>query len=62
MGGIVHDEIERILSVSGVWIVNVIAIGLQGDASSASLELQEREVAPRSRKDLSQIILHGLDG
>ena len=62
MGGIVHDEIERILAVSGVWVVNVIAIGLQGDVSSASPELQEREVAPRSRKELSEIILHGLAG
>ncbi len=61
MGGIVHDEIERILSVSGVWIVNVIAIGLQGDIANVSAELQERELAPRSRKELAEIILHGLD-
>lgn len=62
MGGIVHDEIERILAVSDLWIVNVIAIGLQGDIASASAELQERELAPRSRKELAEIILHGLDG
>ena len=60
MGGIVHDEIERILGVSGVWIVNVIAIGRQGDIASASAELQEREQAPRARKELAEIILHGL--
>ena len=60
MGGIVHDQIERILGVSGVWIVNVIAIGRQGDLASASPELQEREQAPRTRKELAEIILHGL--
>lgn len=60
MGGIVHDEIERTLGVSGVWIVNVIAIGRQGDLASAPPELQEREQAPRARKELAEIILHGL--
>ncbi len=60
MGGIVHDEIESALGVTGVWVVNVIAIGKQGDISSVSAELQERELTPRARKDLSEIILHGL--
>ncbi len=61
MGGIVHDEIESALGVTGVWVVNVIAIGKQGDISSVSAELQERELTPRARKDLSEIILHGLN-
>ncbi len=60
MGGIVHDEIERILGIEGSWIVNVIAIGKQGDVAAASPELQEREQAPRTRKSLEEIILHGL--
>ncbi len=60
MGGIVHDQIESILGTTNVWIVNVIAVGRQGDVSSAAPELQERELAPRTRKDLSDIVLHGL--
>jgi nitroreductase len=60
MGGIVHDEIEQILQLSDVYVVNVIAVGLQADATSASPELQEREAAPRTRKPLEEIILHGL--
>ena len=60
MGGIVHDQIEATLEVSGVWVVNVIAIGKQGDVSGVPAELQEREAAPRTRKSLEEIILHGL--
>jgi nitroreductase len=60
MGGIVHDEIETILGVEGVWIVNVLAIGKQGAVSSVSEELQQRETAARERKDLQEIILHGI--
>ncbi len=62
MGGIVQAEIENILSVSDSWVVNVIAIGLQGDPSGAVSELAEREQAPRTRKDLSEILIHGFDG
>ena len=61
MGGIVHDEIEAILGAEGVWVVNVLAIGKQGDVSSASTELQERETAARTRRPLEEIILHGLN-
>lgn len=60
MGGIVHDEIAAILGVSGVWVVNVIAVGKQGDASAVPEELQQRERAPRERKALEEIVLHGL--
>ena len=60
MGGILHDKIEDILSVSGVWVVNVIAIGRQGDLSVVSEELQQRERSARERKPLEEILLHGL--
>ena len=60
MGGIVHDEIEATLEVKDSWVVNVIAIGKQGDASSVSEELQARESATRERKPLEEIIIHGL--
>ena len=56
----VRDQIEATLEVSGVWVVNVIAIGKQGDVSGVPAELQEREAAPRTRKSLEEIILHGL--
>jgi len=60
MGGIIHDEIEAILGVKDVWVVNVITVGMQGDISSVSPELQEREREPRTRKPLEEILLHGL--
>jgi nitroreductase len=60
MGGILHDEIEAALRVSGVWVVNIIAIGRQGDVSKVSDELQQRERSARERKPLESIILHGL--
>jgi hypothetical protein len=60
MGGILHDEIAAVLGVTGVWIVNVIAIGRQGDVSKVSDELQQRERSARERKPLEDIVLHGL--
>ena len=60
MGGILHDEIEAALGVTGVWVVNIIAIGRQGDVSKVSDELQQRERSERERKPLEDIILHGL--
>lgn len=60
MGGILHEEIETILGVQGVWVVNVLAIGKQGAVTAVSEELQQRESAARERKPLEEIILHGL--
>lgn len=62
MGGIVHDEIAKVLNLdlSKHWIVNVIAVGLQKEHSGASEELQARETARRERKPLSEIVIHGL--
>ena len=60
MGGIIHDKIQAILGVSGVWIVNVISIGKQGDVSAVSEDLQIRVRSVRERKPLEDIILHGL--
>jgi nitroreductase len=61
MGGIIHDQIEQVLGLSGVWVVNVITVGRQGDASAVSEELQQREKSVRERKPLEEIILHGLN-
>jgi nitroreductase len=60
MGGIVHDQIEEVLGLSGLWVVNVITVGKQGDVSAVSEELQQREKSLRERKPLEEIILHGL--
>lgn len=60
MGGIVHEEILKILKLSGVWVVNVIAIGTQGELGQASEELQARELASRERKPLGEIVVFGL--
>jgi nitroreductase len=61
MGGIIHEQIEESLALSGVWVVNVMTIGKQGDVSVVSEELQQREKSVRERKPLEEIILHGLN-
>jgi nitroreductase len=61
MGGIIHEQIEEVLALSGVWVVNVMTIGKQGDVSAVSDELQQREKSVRERKPLEEIILHGLN-
>ena len=61
MGGIIHEQIEEVLALSGVWVVNVMTIGKQGDVSAVSEELQQREKSVRERKPLEEIILHGLN-
>ena len=50
MGGIVHEEIAKILGVKDHWVVCIITIGKQGDIEAASAEVAERESAPRARR------------
>jgi nitroreductase len=57
MGGVLHDEILRLVGVDDAWLTCVITIGAQGDASSVSEELKQRESTPRERKALSEIII-----
>ncbi|MEY5023567.1 MAG: hypothetical protein RL569_480 [Actinomycetota bacterium] len=57
MGGVLHDEILKLVGVEDAWLTCVITIGAQGDASNVSEELQQREAAPRERKPLDQILI-----
>lgn len=49
MGGILPDEIAKLLNVRDHWVVCVIAVGKQGSIEGASEELIARETAARSR-------------
>jgi nitroreductase len=49
MGGIVPQEIERILKITNHWVVCVIGIGKQASLEGASQDLVDRETAPRTR-------------
>lgn len=51
MGGIIHDEISKILNITDHWVVCVITVGKQGSIDQVSDELQTRETASRSRVD-----------
>jgi nitroreductase len=57
MGGVMHDEILKLVGVEDAWLTCVITIGLQGDVSNVSDELKQREAAPRERKALSEILI-----
>jgi nitroreductase len=57
MGGVMHDEILKLVGVEDAWLTCVITIGLQGDVSTVSDELKQRETAPRERKALSEILI-----
>ena len=57
MGGVIHDEILKLVGIEDAWLTCVITIGLQGDASIVSDELQQREATPRERKALSEIVI-----
>ena len=61
MGGIIHDMVQEIVDVKDVYIVNIIAVGLQASHENVSAEMQERELQPRERKPLMEIISHGIN-
>lgn len=61
MGGIVHEEVIKILNTESLWPVNIIAVGKQAPHEGVPQDLQTRELAQRERKQLSEIVLHGLD-
>ena len=62
MGGIRKEEIAQILSLdSKLRVMVVIAIGRQASAQALGDEAAiQRELAPRTRLSLSEIVLHGL--
>ena len=57
MGGVIHDEILRLLEVEDAWVTCVITVGMQGDLTSVTQELAQRESAERTRKALPDIII-----
>lgn len=57
MGGVNHDEILKLVGIEDAWLTCVITIGAQGDVSSVSDELKQRESTPRERKALSDIVI-----
>ncbi len=60
MGGFFKDQAAPALNIpEGFEPGVVLAIGYQGDAATLPPPLQEREVAPRSRKPLTEIAFSG---
>jgi nitroreductase len=63
MGGFDHENVKKAFNLTDDHILGaVIAIGYQDEPGAlASEQVREREVAPRTRKPLSEIALTGLD-
>jgi hypothetical protein len=61
MGGIMHDDIHKALNLDdNLEVVVVLTVGKLAPADDLEGVLQEREVAPRTRLALDEIVLHGL--
>jgi hypothetical protein len=61
MGGIMHDELHTTLQLDeNLEVVVVITVGKIAPAEDLEGVLHEREVAPRERLALDEIVLHGL--
>jgi len=61
MGGIMHDELHTTLKLDeNLEVVVVITVGKIAPAEDLEGVLHEREVAPRERLALDEIVLHGL--
>lgn len=60
MAGIVHASVARVLELADdLEPVVIVAIGKQAPAETLEGPAYEREVAPRTRLDLDEIVLHG---
>jgi nitroreductase len=61
MSGIHTNEISKFFGLSETDVVNaVVAIGEMADASTLPAHLAERELEPRERKQLEEIVIYGL--
>lgn len=61
MSGIHVDAIKKFLRLRDSQIVQaVVAIGEQAGAETLPADLAERELAPRSRQELAEIVIYGL--
>jgi nitroreductase len=60
MGGILHDELHKSLGLSSDLEVGVvITVGKKATPEKLEGPALEREIAPRTRLELSEIVLHG---
>ena len=60
MGGILHDDLHKSLGLSSDLEVGVvITVGKKAAPEKLEGPALEREIAPRTRLDLSEIVLHG---
>jgi nitroreductase len=60
MGGILHDEIHKSLGLSSdLEVALVFTVGKKAPAEKLEGPALERELAPRTRLELSEIVLHG---
>jgi nitroreductase len=60
MGGVIHDEILNLMGIEDAWVTCVITIGAQGDVEAAAEAIKERDLAPRERKALREIVIAGI--
>jgi nitroreductase len=60
IGGMVHDEMRKVLDLAdNLDPIMAMTIGKRADASVLEGPAYEREVAPRIRLELDEIVLHG---
>ena len=60
MAGFDHAKSKQVFEIPEDWEpIAAMAIGYPGDPNSLSQKLREREVAPRTRKPLSEFVMSG---
>ena len=60
IGGMVHDEMRKVLDLAdNLDPIMAMTIGKRADASVLEGPAYEREIAPRVRLELDEIVLHG---
>jgi nitroreductase len=60
MAGFDHAKAKQVFEIPEDWEpIAAIAIGYPGDPESLSQKLRDREVAPRTRKPLSEFVMSG---
>jgi nitroreductase len=60
IGGMVHDEMRKVLGLAdNLDPIMAMTIGKRADASVLEGPAYEREIAPRVRLELDEIVLHG---
>ena len=60
MGGYDHDKARQVFQIPAGWDpIAAMAIGYPGDPDSLPQPLRDREVAPRTRKPISQFVMSG---